>query len=199
MRKLYISDLHLFHDNVIKFDNRPFENVEEMKETLVANWNGAVNKSDHVYVLGDMFWRNPHEAVKVLQRLNGNIHLIKGNHDFIKTAEYKKRFAEIVDFKRIKDVVGGETRPVILSHYYMPFYPTHYRGGILLHGHTHMTDEAVDEFKITDSISKNYPMEVYNVGCMYPYMNYTPKTLDEIVAGYKEWWEEWHGYYLNDY
>lgn len=27
--KYYISDLHLFHENAIKFDHRPFESVEE--------------------------------------------------------------------------------------------------------------------------------------------------------------------------
>jgi hypothetical protein len=31
------------------------------------------------------------------------------------------------------------------------------------------------------------PMRVYNVGCMMPYMNYTPKTLQQIIDGYNEW------------
>ena len=26
----YISDLHLFHENLIRFDNRPFKSMEEM-------------------------------------------------------------------------------------------------------------------------------------------------------------------------
>ena len=28
--KYYISDLHLFHENAIKFDNRPFSSILEM-------------------------------------------------------------------------------------------------------------------------------------------------------------------------
>lgn len=28
--KYYISDLHLFHENAIKFDNRPFSSIPEM-------------------------------------------------------------------------------------------------------------------------------------------------------------------------
>jgi len=27
--------------------------------------------------------------------------------------------------------------------------------------------------------------EMYNVGAMMPYMDYTPRTLDEIIEGYK--------------
>ena len=187
MKNLYISDLHIFHNNILLFDDRPFKNVDEMTEEIVKRWNSAVDSCDHVYVLGDMFWRNSEGAIKVLNRLKGNIHLIKGNHDHITSAQYKKRFVEITNYKKLNDVVGLIDRPVILSHYYMPFYDTHYYGGILLHGHSHMTPESYDEREITQAlVAKGYPMEVYNVGCMYPYMDYTPRTLDEIVAGYKE-------------
>ena len=188
MKKLYIADLHFFHENILWFDSRPFRNIKEMTEKLVENWNGAVEKCDHVYVLGDMFWRNSQEAIKIMRRLNGNIHLINGNHDRIKSSEYKKCFCEIVDYKKMTDIVGGKKRPVIMSHYYIPFYDTHYRNGILLHGHTHMSKEAEYERWITkEIISKGFPAEIYNVGCMYPYMDYTPRTLDEIVKRYKDW------------
>ena len=45
----YTADLHLGHENVIKFCGRPFLNVEEMNETLIKNWNGAVGENDTVY------------------------------------------------------------------------------------------------------------------------------------------------------
>ena len=35
--KYYISDLHLFHENAIKFDHRPFESVQEMHEVVMKN------------------------------------------------------------------------------------------------------------------------------------------------------------------
>lgn len=28
-----------------------------------------------------------------------------------------------------------------------------------------------------------------NVGCMMPYMDYTPRTLDEIISGDEEYWK----------
>lgn len=52
-RIFYIADLHLQHSNVIKFDKRPFTNVEEMDDALISNWNAVVDKGDHVYHLGD--------------------------------------------------------------------------------------------------------------------------------------------------
>lgn len=42
--KFYISDLHLGHDNIIRFDNRPFGSVEEMTEEIIDNWNSVVSK-----------------------------------------------------------------------------------------------------------------------------------------------------------
>ena len=52
----YISDLHLGHTNVIKFDKRPFSNIEEMENKIIENWNSRVTKQDTVYILGDFSW-----------------------------------------------------------------------------------------------------------------------------------------------
>ena len=56
--KYYISDLHIGHQNCIKFDQRPFSTLEEMHDTIVKNWNSVVKKDDDVYILGDYAWRN---------------------------------------------------------------------------------------------------------------------------------------------
>lgn len=50
----FTSDLHFGHENVIKFDNRPFRSVEEMDAELISRWNNKVKKGDLVYVLGDL-------------------------------------------------------------------------------------------------------------------------------------------------
>ena len=49
----YISDLHLFHEASIRFDNRPFGYLDEMHEAVVSRWNNKVNNGDIVYILGD--------------------------------------------------------------------------------------------------------------------------------------------------
>lgn len=46
----FTSDLHFGHENVLRFDNRPFETVEEMDDELIKRWNDKVGKGDLVYV-----------------------------------------------------------------------------------------------------------------------------------------------------
>ncbi len=40
----YISDLHLFHDKIIKKYNRPFSSIEEMHDCIIKNWRNTVKK-----------------------------------------------------------------------------------------------------------------------------------------------------------
>lgn len=198
-RNLYISDLHLFHNNVTKagrnFDNRPYSNIEEMNEDILRKWNQSVTNADHVYICGDFIWKlnneNRDEAIKILKTMNGNLHLVLGNHDRAKSDIFKKRFEEIVNYKKIKDTLDGRQVQVIMSHYYMPFYEGHYHNAILIHGHSHVTEEAEMERKISKYLNDNgFPITAFNVGCMYPYMGYAPKTLQKISDGYKKWSQE---------
>lgn len=61
----YISDLHLFHKNVTRegkdFDDRPFDNLDEMHSTIKEKWNKKVTNGDTVYILGDMDMRGTQE------------------------------------------------------------------------------------------------------------------------------------------
>ena len=44
----YISDLHIGHENILRFDNRPFADVNEMNNMLIENWNARVRSDDTV-------------------------------------------------------------------------------------------------------------------------------------------------------
>ena len=179
----FTSDLHFGHENVIRFDNRPFNTVEEMDDEMIKRWNTKVGKGDIVYVLGDFIWKAAtNEAVSIIRRLNGQIILIKGNHDrFLHNAAAKKALAGIKDYDDICVILeDGTTRRCILSHYFIPFYNGHRYQAIHLHGHSHLTEEAAEEVRITNELNeKGYDLKIYNVGCMY--WNYTPVTLDEIL------------------
>ena len=78
----FTSDLHFCHANVIKYDGRPYKNVEEMHEALIENWNHYIAKDDVVFYLGDLsFDKNGKQTQELVNQLKGKIHYILGNHD----------------------------------------------------------------------------------------------------------------------
>ena len=60
----FTSDFHLFHKNVIRFDNRPFNDVEEMHHVIETSWNETVNKNDTVIYLGDLSFARREDSQK---------------------------------------------------------------------------------------------------------------------------------------
>lgn len=191
-RKLYIADLHFGHKNVTKagkdFDKRGFKDLDEMHEVIRIKWNHAVNNNDHVYILGDLTWKlsgnNCGFFKDLIKNLNGNLHLILGNHD-LSNQSFISMFEEVTNYKELTDTVNGEKKRVILSHYYMPFYNHHYHGAIMLHGHSHNSAESDMERRLTAMLNRQgFPCQIYNVGCMYPYIDYAPRTLQYIVDHY---------------
>lgn len=79
----FTSDLHFNHLNILKYEaaSRPFADITEMNEALIANWNSVVKENDTIYVLGDFFMGQPDSVQSILNRLNGRIILVRGNHD----------------------------------------------------------------------------------------------------------------------
>lgn len=183
MDVFFTSDLHLGHENALRFDNRCFANVDEMNAELVKRWNAKVKPGDIVYVLGDMIWKMQDDQVhKLLNKLNGQIILIKGNHDrFIKNAKTKKMLAGIKDMDDISvELKDGTIRRVVLCHYFMPFYVGARYNGVHLYGHFHNSQEHKDAIEVINLLkNKGYHIEAFNVGCMH--WNYEPVTLDEIL------------------
>lgn len=180
----YIADMHFDHSNCIAFDARPFRDTEHMNEEMIKRWNSVVKPEDHTYILGDFCWKKEDRWAQILPRLNGQKTLILGNHD-ITPQKTRHFFADVKDYK----VVDDNGRKVVLCHFPMPCYRNHFYGWYHLYGHVHTSFEwnmmERNRYLFEELYSK--PCEMYNVGTMLPYMNYTPRTLDEIVSGYKEW------------
>lgn len=184
--KFYISDTHFDHANIIAMDNRPFKTVEEMNEKLIENWNKVVTNQDEVFILGDFCWKKEDRWLEILPRLNGQKTLILGNHD-IGPNKSRRFFADVKERK----VIDDNGRKVVLDHFPQPCFRNHFYGWYHLYGHVHTSFEwnmmEHDRFLMENLYTK--PCEMYNVGCMVPYMNYTPRTLDQIIEGYKAWKE----------
>lgn len=183
-KTFYISDLHFGHKNCLVFDNRPFKSIEEHDAQLVDRWNEAVGIDDDVWILGDISWYNPTETVGIFNQLNGAKHLCIGNHDskLLKSKMVRNLFMEIVDYKEIR-FDSGNGGGIVLCHYPIPCYNNHYYGWYHLYGHVHNSFEWQMMKRIQFEMKEIYGKQsnMYNVGCMIPYMNYTPRTLQEII------------------
>lgn len=104
MTIFFTSDLHFGHENIIKYCNRPFSNVQEMNKGLIDNWNSVVIPEDTVYLLGD-FSMGGKENVFLRKNLNGKVILIKGNHDKKDSLLKEAGFDEI--YRRLEIEVDG--------------------------------------------------------------------------------------------
>ena len=179
----YIADWHYGHADIIAYDDRPFLKTEDMNAELIRRWNAVVAPEDTTYVVGDMFWCGKEEALSVLDRLNGTKILVVGNHDDCADEAFRSRFAAIDDYLEIRD---GE-RDVVLCHYPIPCFKNHFQGWYHLYGHVHTAFEAGMMENVRRQMEALYirPSHMYNVGAMVSYMDYTPRTLDEIVSGWQ--------------
>ena len=130
--KYVIADTHFGHENIIKYENRPFPNAQEMDKVIIDRWNNTVNKDDTVYHLGDVFLCSTDKQFETMNQLNGNIILIKGNHDNQTDTKLIDRlgFKEVHDRLLLKDKFILTHRPIELNHDYLN-----------IHGHTHSQRE----------------------------------------------------------
>jgi len=76
-----IADIHAGHNNIIKYENRPFTDITSMDIEIIKCWNKVVTKNDKVFVLGDVSFYNFEKTANFVNSLNGRKHLIMGNHD----------------------------------------------------------------------------------------------------------------------
>jgi calcineurin-like phosphoesterase family protein len=140
-----------------------------MNEALIANWNSVVKPGDDVYELGDFAFLKENEIEKILNRLNGNIYHIWGNHDkvIMNSNKLRSKFKWCKDYHELS---VGEQK-ICLFHYPIGEWNKCHRGNIHLHGHCH----------------GSYPHtrgKMMDVGV--PCINYTPINLDEVLRLMKD-------------
>lgn len=139
----FTSDTHFGHANVIKYSKRPFANVDEMNEALIANWNACVKPNDIVWHLGDFAFLPIDKIEAILMRLNGRKHLVFGNHD--KQLRRDKRvlstyFEKAVDKAYINVPCAGANKGVqyiCLNHFPELTWDRGHHDSWMLHGHCH--------------------------------------------------------------
>ena len=185
----YGSDFHWGHKNILRYDNRPWNNTEDMEHDMIELWNKTVAPDDMVYLLGDVVWSNKYlEWERILKQLSGKKFIVKGNHDKTQILELLKTNGLIEGWSH-QEIIhdsdsNGKDRYVVLNHSPMPFFVNmHHDNTYHLYGHVHISWDAQCIKHLRKQIEELYLHEIrmYNVGCMIRGMDYAPRTLDEII------------------
>lgn len=158
-KKVWVwSDLHLGHKNIISFSDRPFMNVDEMDEHLIANYNEYVDPDDVCIWVGDIAFYGTEKTNEILDRCHGYKILVVGNHDFRNGKLRNLNFDE-THLLYYLDLPGA---PLVFTHF--PMYNL-IKPWINIHGHLHINFQLDSDQHI-------------NVCCEYH--NYRPVELEVI-------------------
>ena len=175
---LYISDLHFGHTNVIRFDNRPFADRDEMDHTMIELWNGRVQPDDTVYILGDLCYRSGRAPEWYLKQLKGHKFLVLGNHDMNNVNQgFMKRF----EYVAMQMLIEFGKQRIYLNHYPFLCYGGSYRGTWELFGHVHTSpcNSGLDNSRLDMLFPTQYDVGVDN-------NNFTPVSYGEVEMKIKD-------------
>lgn len=134
--RFFISDTHFGHSNVISYSGRPFRDVDEMDNVMIARWNATVTDDDDVFCLGDFGLGSFDRLCDIFHSLAGNKILIRGNHDGSYSKMRRMGWSAVLE-KASVSIAGYEV--VMVHHPKM--------GGadlFTLHGHIH--EKGIPEF-----------------------------------------------------
>lgn len=176
------SDWHFLHNREFLYRPRGFDSVEEMNEAIIERHNAVVAEDDDVYVCGDLALGGGGEgalsaAKYLIERLNGRIHVILGNHDTPARIKMYQTCKNIVDIK-YADMIHYKGYHFFLSHF--PSMTSNLDEDkplkiriINLCGHKHTTDKFIDFDK-----GIIYHVELDSHDCY-------PKSIDDIIEDIK--------------
>ncbi len=135
-RVFFTSDTHFNHTNIIDYCQRPFRNIYDMNETIIANWNNVVGPDDIVFHLGDFCLGGADEWNRILDRLNGKIYLILGNHDL---KNIRQGFIDRFEHVAMSMCIQIGKKKIYLSHFpYLCFDGGYNHDVWQLFGHVHI-------------------------------------------------------------
>lgn len=127
----FTSDTHFDHFNILSYCARNFNNIHDMNENFIHEWNEIVTPEDTIFHIGDVALGMGSERFDALMsRLNGTKHLIVGNHD----GGWVKRSIhwESVSKNMVLTISGFDIQ---LNH--RPDFDKFRDWDIFLYGHTH--------------------------------------------------------------
>jgi calcineurin-like phosphoesterase family protein len=167
--KIFVTSNQQFgRTGAIRMFKRPFDNVEEMNQSLIKKWNSVVSSEDTVYVLGNLIWQ-PESGENILKSLNGSILVIKG--------EYDKAIEDLVN---LNSEVSVEYLPIgikqlnaldaILSYWPMLDWPKKNKGSISFIGHPSNKYKSDHNAKVVNVRCDDWdfkPIEIQQIITLY--------------------------------
>ena len=160
MEIFFTSDLHIDHRNMLKYSTMRgymFENVDQMNEGIIRNWNRIITPKDIVFHLGDLSLNNNYTRLSsFLKRLNGLIIQINGNHDRESTIN-KLEQDGIIKTLDNDSVITHQNQKIVLSHYPKNEWKGINEGWWHFHGHSHGTLGYNNQKRIDVGID-NHPL-----------------------------------------
>ena len=138
----FISDTHFCSNNIIKYCHRPFKDADEMNEEMVRRWNEVVQPQDTVYHLGDFVMEQSEQIPRFLERLNGHIILVRGNHETRRKLAVLAQYPEKVE---IRDIAYLQYKKLFFVMCHMPMTNPDFLDMVvqdnsevvMMHGHVH--------------------------------------------------------------
>lgn len=157
--KYFIADIHNKDENILTYEHRPFSSTEEMRNTIINNWNNQVTDEDEIYLLGDI------GDIEILGELKGKIIIVTGNHD--NAEEIKARYPHI----------EVNTHPIMVGYLWLSHEPIGYMPPEIpylnIHGHLHRFNYGLVGRKWKDG-NRYFCVSVEQI-------NYTPISEEEIA------------------
>ena len=172
----FTSDTHFNHKNILTYCSRPFDSIEKMNEAIIANWNSKVPIDGIVFHCGDFALGGSEAWHQILPRLNGQIHLILGNHDL---KNFRPGYADSFASVQEQLTIDIGKKKVILTHF--PLLCYHGTWGTEMNvwnlmGHVH-TLKSNNSGKDFERLQYLFPTQ-YDVGV--DFNNYTPISFQEV-------------------
>lgn len=158
-------DLHhtfLTSDHHFKSYDLPISSMavfsKDEEDVLIDKWNSVVTSDDTVIYVGDFCDGTVLDAIEYRKRLNGNIILVKGNHDKFPDDVYRIMFQDVYDSLYLDDL------NISIAH-----HPNNNIDIKHIHGHKHrldIFDEKISSNNIfCTCVSKNngYPISLNDI------------------------------------
>ena len=162
-----ISDTHFNHKKIQEYCNRP----DDWQDMIISNWNKTIDTNDTVLHLGDFAFGNKALTYKITKQLvNGDIYMIKGNHDRHSKMWYKDIGITVVPSFMVS--IEGTNKTLYFTHRKMKhehFY------GINIHGHIHQKGKYI-----------SFTNEGMYVNVCLEQTNYFPVKLSTVLSQIKE-------------